>query len=215
MFTGIIQDLGTIQAVTNSGTDVTITVATNQLGLADANIGDSIAVNGVCLTATTIKGNTYTADVSHETLQKTTLKNLRVGQTVNLEKALTLSTPLGGHLVSGHVDGVGSLGNKVLDGKSTRYYFHAPKELMKYIAPKGSITIQGISLTVNNVDDTNNIFDVAIIPHTEEKTNLGQLALGDEINLEIDLVARYINRFLVASSSDGELTLDTIMKAGF
>lgn len=215
MFTGIIQDLGTIQAVKTSGTDTTITVATKHLGLADANIGDSIAVNGVCLTATTIDGNTYTADISHETLQKTTLKNLSEGQTVNLEKALTLSTPLGGHLVSGHVDGVGKLTQKSSDGKSTRYYFTAPKALMKYIAPKGSITIQGISLTVNHINDDSNRFDVAIIPHTEEKTNLGKLAIGDEVNLEIDLVARYINRFLIASNASEGLTLDSIRNAGF
>ncbi len=215
MFTGIIQDLGTIQAITTSGTDTTITVSTNELDLANAHIGDSIAVNGVCLTATSIEGNVYTADISHETLQKTTLNNLCVGQTVNLEKALTLSTPLGGHLVSGHVDGVGTLLNKIADGKSTRYYFKTPKELMKYIAPKGSITIQGISLTVNNVDDDNSAFDVAIIPHTEEKTNLEHLHIGDSVNLEIDLVARYINRFLIASAGDTELTLDTITKAGF
>lgn len=215
MFTGIIQDLGTIQAVKTNGTDTTITVATKHLGLADANIGDSIAVNGVCLTATTIDGDCYTADISHETLQKTTLRNLTVGQTVNLEKALTLSTPLGGHLVSGHVDGVGKLTHKTPDGNSTRYHFAAPKDLMKYIAPKGSITIQGISLTVNNINDDSNSFDVAIIPHTEVKTNLGQLAIGDEVNLEIDLVARYINRFLIASNADEGLTLDKIHKAGF
>lgn len=215
MFTGIIQDLGTIQSVKTNGTDTTITVATKNLGLADANIGDSIAVNGVCLTATTINGNSYTADISHETLQKTTLKALSIGQTVNLEKALTLSTPLGGHLVSGHVDGVGKLVNKSPDGNSTRYHFSAPKDLMKYIAPKGSITIQGISLTVNNVDDESNGFDVAIIPHTEEKTNLGKLSVGDEVNLEIDLVARYINRFLIASNADEGLTLDKIMQSGF
>lgn len=215
MFTGIIQDLGTIQSLKTNGTDTTITVATKHLGLADAHIGDSIAVNGVCLTATSIDGDNYTADISHETLQKTTLKNLSVGQTVNLEKALTLSTPLGGHLVSGHVDGVGKLVKKIPDGNSTRYYFSAPKDLMKYLAPKGSITIEGISLTVNNVDDTTHGFDVAIIPHTEEKTNLGQLTIGDGVNLEIDLVARYISRFLTATQQADGLTWDKIKQAGF
>lgn len=215
MFTGIIQDLGTIKAVKTNAIDTTITVATKNLGLADANIGDSIAVNGVCLTATTIDGDIYTADISHETLQKTTLKDLSVGQVVNLEKALTLSTPLGGHLVSGHVDGVGKLVRKSPDGNSTRYFFTAPKELLQYIAPKGSITIQGISLTVNNVDDANSGFDVAIIPHTEEKTNLGQLAIGGAVNLEIDLVARYINRFLLAGNNGEGLSLDKIIKSGF
>ncbi len=215
MFTGIIQDLGTINAVKTNGTDMTISVVTENLGLEDAQIGDSIAVNGVCLTATTIQGNTYTADISHETLEKTTLKNLSVGQAVNLEKALTLSTPLGGHLVSGHVDGVGKLVKKVSDGNCTRYFFSTPKSLMKFIAPKGSITIQGISLTVNHICDETHTFDVAIIPHTEEKTNLGKLALGDEVNLEIDLVARYINRFLEASRHEEGLTLETIRQAGF
>ncbi len=197
------------------GTDTTITVSTKHLGLKKANIGDSIAVNGVCLTATAIDGKKYTADISHETLQKTTLKNLSVGQKVNLEKALTLSTPLGGHLVSGHVDGVGKLVKKVPDGNSTRYFFSTPKDLMKFIAPKGSITIQGISLTINHLDDGNHVFDVAIIPHTEEKTNLGQLALGDEVNLEIDLIARYVARLLTANSNGDKLTLETIRQAGF
>lgn len=216
MFTGIIQDLGTIQAVKTSGTDTTITVATQHLGLENAHIGDSIAVNGVCLTATTIDGNLYTADISHETLQKTTLRNLSVGQIVNLEKALTLSTPLGGHLVSGHVDAVGQLTQKLPDGNSTRYFFKVPKALMKYIAPKGSITVEGISLTVNHVSDDSHTFDVAIIPHTEEKTNLGKLAIGGEVNVEIDLVARYINRFLLAEGDgEGKLTLDSIRDAGF
>lgn len=215
MFTGIIQDIGTIKAVKTNGTDTTITVQTKNLDLNTANLGDSIAVNGVCLTATSIDGDCYTADISHETLTKTTLNQIATGWRVNLEKALTLSTPLGGHLVSGHVDGVGKLVNKSQDGNSTRYRFSAPKGLMKYIAPKGSITIQGISLTVNNVSDEDSSFDVAIIPHTEEQTNLGTLAIGDGVNLEIDLVARYINRFLVASDNADRLTLDKILQSGF
>ncbi len=213
MFTGIIQDVGLIKAVKTSGTDTTITVETDQLGLADARIGDSIAVNGVCLTATVIDGNCYCADISNETLKKTTLNHIAVGWRVNLEKALTLSTPLGGHLVSGHVDGVGNLIDKRADGKSTRYFFQAPKELLPFIAPKGSITIQGISLTVNGVDDSG--FDVAIIPHTEEKTNLGGLALGDGVNLEIDLIARYVARLLSTAADPNSLTLEKVRKAGF
>ncbi|PID63827.1 MAG: riboflavin synthase [Gammaproteobacteria bacterium] len=213
MFTGIIQDVGTIKAVQTSGTDTTVTVEAPHLGLADAHIGDSIAVNGVCLTATTIDGNTYTADISHETLSKTTLKDITVGWRVNLEKALTLSTPLGGHLVSGHVDGVGQLIKKVADGNSTRYFFSAPSELLAFIAPKGSITIQGISLTVNGVSDSG--FDVAIIPHTEEKTNLGDLAIGAGVNLEIDLIARYVARLLQSGADVSTLTMDKIRAAGF
>ncbi len=215
MFTGIIQDLGIIKTVKTSGMDTTITVTTRQLDLADARIGDSIAVNGVCLTVTGIEGNNYTVDISHETLQKTTLKKLSTGQSVNLEKALTLSTPLGGHLVSGHVDGVGKLVKKIPDGNSTRYFFVAPKDLMKFISPKGSITIQGISLTVNHINDDEQVFDVAIIPHTEEKTNLGRLLPGDEVNLEIDLIARYVARLLTANDDSDQLTLAAIRDAGF
>ena len=215
MFTGIIQDLGTIKSVKAGGRDITILVETNNLNLDSVNIGDSIAINGVCLTATSIDKKTYSADISNEALQKTTLKNLCVGQVVNLEKALTLSTPLGGHLVSGHVDAVGKLIKKAPDGNSIRYYFESPKSLMKYIAPKGSVAIQGISLTVNNVADKSSGFDVAIIPHTERETNLGSLKIGDKINLEIDLVARYINRFLIASANEQGLTLDKILKSGF
>ncbi len=213
MFTGIIQDIGTITAVKTSGTDTTITVETHHLGLEHANIGDSIAVNGVCLTATHIDGSSYTADISHETLTKTTLKHIAAGWRVNLEKALTLSTPLGGHLVSGHVDGVGKLIKKTADGNSTRYSFTAPSALLPFIAPKGSITIQGISLTVNGVNDSG--FDVAIIPHTEEKTNLGTLCIGDGVNLEIDLIARYIARLLQSGADVSTLTLEKIQQAGF
>lgn len=219
MFTGIIQDLGTIQTLKTTGTDTSITIATDQLDLSQSQLGDSIAVNGVCLTATSIEGHLYTADISHETLSKTTLKDLRIGQKVNLEKALTLSTPLGGHWVSGHVDGVGKLYKKIPDGNSTRYYFSAPLELMQYIAPKGSITIQGISLTVNHVndDDSQRGFDVAIIPHTEAQTNLSELSIGDGVNLEIDIIARYVARLLSASVdlNESQLTLDKIRESGF
>lgn len=215
MFTGIIQDLGTVNSVTTNGTDTTVVVQTDALNLSEAQLGDSIAVNGVCLTATQLDGTVFSADISHETLNKTTLHNLAVGQRVNLEKALTLATPLGGHLVSGHVDGVGQLTKKTPDGNSTRYHFSAPTELMRFIAPKGSITIQGISLTVNHVDDATKGFDVAIIPHTEAMTNLGQLAIGDAVNLEIDLIARYVSRLLSAGETGSELTLDKIRDAGF
>lgn len=215
MFTGIIQDLGEVTSVTTNGTDTTVAIATQTLNLVESQLGDSIAVNGVCLTATKFDGEVFYADISHETLNKTTLHSLAVGQKVNLEKALALSTPLGGHLVSGHVDGVGKLVKKIPDGNSTRYHFSAPVELMRYIAPKGSITVQGISLTVNHVDDATSGFDVAIIPHTEEMTNLGLLAIGDAVNLEIDLIARYVARLLIAGDAGSELTLSKIRDAGF
>lgn len=216
MFTGIIQDLGTVLSVTTNGTDTTVGITTGAgLQLSDSQLGDSIAVNGVCLTATRFDGAVFYADISHETLNKTTLNKLAIGQRVNLEKALTLATPLGGHLVSGHVDGVGKLTKKTPDGNSTRYHFSAPAELMRFIAPKGSVTIQGISLTVNHVNDATHEFDVAIIPHTEAQTNLGQLDIGAAVNLEIDLIARYVARLLSAGDIGGELTLEKIRDAGF
>ncbi|MGY0399116.1 MAG: riboflavin synthase [Ostreibacterium sp.] len=204
MFTGIIQDLGIIKSIKSSGIDTTISIQAKHLQLNHSTAGDSIAVNGVCLTATKIEDDTFWLDISHESLDKTTLHKLKIGQSVNLEKALTLSTPLGGHLVSGHVDGVGKLLKKSLDGNSTRYYFESPMPLMKYIASKGSITIQGISLTVNNTVD--NGFDVAIIPHTETVTNLGKLPIGGEVNLEIDLIARYVAK-LLSSEQQNNYTL--------
>lgn len=216
MFTGVIQDLGKVVSIVSSDTDTTVAINTETLKLNESQLGDSIAVNGVCLTATGFDDSVFYADISHETLKKTTLQYLVVGQRVNLEKALTLSTPLGGHLVSGHVDGVGKLVKKIPDGNSTRYHFSAPAQLMIFIAPKGSITISGISLTVNHIDNINNSFDVAIIPHTEAMTNLGELAIGDVVNLEIDLIARYVARLLSAGSQHSEaLTLEKIRDAGF
>ena len=199
MFTGIIQAVGRVEGLAPRGDDVRIQIHTAELPMADAELGDSIAVSGACLTAVELSGSGFAADVSRETLACTTLGTLVAGSPVNLEKALTPSTPLGGHLVSGHVDGVGHLKRRHADARSVRLHFEAPHALSRYIARKGSICVDGVSLTVNGVDG--DLFDVNIVPHTLEATTLGALAIGDPVNLEVDLIARYLERLLDARES--------------
>ncbi|MEO5624917.1 MAG: riboflavin synthase [Dokdonella sp.] len=192
MFTGIVQAVGRIAALEQRGADARIVIDASSLDLGDVALGDSIAVGGVCLTAVALEGASFAADVSVETLARTTLGTLVVGDRVNLEKSLRLADRLGGHLVSGHVDGVGRVANIEDDGASQRWTFDASAELMRYIAVKGSICIDGTSLTVNTVDrDT---FGVTLIPHTLDVTTFGVRKAGDAINLEVDLVARYVER---------------------
>jgi riboflavin synthase len=194
MFTGIIQAVGEIVAVEAVGGDARLRIDTGVLDLAGAGLGDSIAVNGVCLTAVEFSPGGFVADVSQETLSLTTLGNARQGLRVNLEPALTLATPLGGHLVSGHVDGIGRLLSMDPDARSTRMEFEVPIELSRYVARKGSITIDGTSLTVNAVEGEK--FSVNIVPHTLERTIMGGYTAGAHVNLEVDLVARYLERLL-------------------
>jgi riboflavin synthase len=192
MFTGIVQAVGRITTREARGADARIVIDAATLDLGDVAIGDSIAVGGVCLTAVALAGAQFTADVSAETLARTTLAALGAGDPVNLEKALRLADRLGGHLVSGHVDGVGRVAGIEDDGASQRWTFSAPAALMRYIAVKGSICVDGISLTVNSVDrDT---FGVTLIPHSLDVTTLGARKVGDPVNLEVDLVARYVER---------------------
>ncbi len=217
MFTGIIEKVGKVNAINKTSSDIKLSIKADEL-LKNTNLGDSIAINGVCLTVTEINGDIFSADVSNETMQKTTLGNLEINSLVNLEKALSLSTPLGGHLVSGHVDGVGSLLSKESDGNSIRYLFEAPKDIMKFIAIKGSITIAGISLTVNNVNDENNSFEVNIIPHTENLTILSSLDIGNKVNLEVDLIARYLERMINYKENNklpNNLSIEDIRQKGF
>ena len=202
MFTGIIETTGSLQRRDDHGDDCTLTIASDTFDFSRCALGDSIAVNGVCLTAVALTAHSFSADVSHETLRLTTLGSLQSGDAVNLEYALTLATPLGGHLVSGHVDGVGE-----------RLTFAAPAPLARYIAAKGSITVNGVSLTVNAVDA--NHFSVNIVPHTMSRTTLGALQPGDAVNLEVDLIARYLERLLNASQQSGGLTLETLQKHGY
>ena len=190
MFTGIIQAVGQLTPATQSTGDIQISIAANQLDLSDVNIGDSIAVNGVCLTVTTINQTHFTGDVSKETL--TVTNGLNQKGFVNLEKAMRLDSRLGGHLVSGHVDGIGEVVQFEAINDCWLLVIRAPHAISKYIARKGSICVNGVSLTTNSIEKDN--FAINIIPHTLEKTTLGALNVGSKVNLEIDQIARYVER---------------------
>lgn len=216
MFTGIILAIGKISSIQPKGGDCRLSIDTGKLSLIDCALGDSIAVNGVCLTAVELGEHYFSADVSNETLSRTSLKSAKPGASVNLELALTPSTRLGGHIVSGHVDGIGKVLEKMPDGRSIRFKFKAPDNLAKYIAEKGSICIDGISLTVNSVDGAT--FSVNIVPHTLQETTLGQIKTGDEVNLEVDLLARYMERLMqgeAAAQSQSTITEALLHNAGF
>jgi riboflavin synthase len=195
MFTGLIEAQGRILSTETVGGDRRMVFEAPGY-LTGVNLGDSISVNGICLTAAALDGDRFTADLSAETLSLTTAGFWKPGRGVNLERALSLQKPLGGHLVSGHVDGIGRLLQKHEDARSWRMIFEAPVDLSRYIAGKGSICIDGVSLTVNEVEGQR--FGVNIIPHTLEHTTLGSLASGDPVNLEVDLIARYLERLLAA-----------------
>ncbi|MBO8085284.1 MAG: riboflavin synthase [Marichromatium sp.] len=219
MFTGIIQAVGRIARQEPRGGDVRLHIDTADLDLSTTALGDSIAVNGVCLTAVELGAARFAADVSRETLSLTTLGALGPGGAVNLERALTLSTPLGGHLVSGHVDGLGEVLEVGADGRSTRLRIRAPDALARYIAPKGSICIDGTSLTVNRVEGA--VFELNIVPHTLEETIIGGYRAGSRVNLEVDLIARYLERLVLgeqaaAPAGEGErITRDFLSRHGF
>lgn len=217
MFTGIIQSVGEIAAVEAKGNDARIRVLTNELDLADVQLGDSIAVNGVCLTAVELPGDGFWADVSGETLSVTTFKSLVVGTKTNLEKALTPTTRLGGHLVSGHVDGIGKVVERYDDGRSVRFHIQTPDDMAKYIAEKGSVCVDGISLTVNAVKGA--IFELNIVPHTLQETTMGQFKVGTEVNLEVDIIARYLERLILgdkaADSKSSGISMDMLSEHGF
>lgn len=198
MFTGIIERLGLVRGLEQRGGDLRLTIAAPGY-FAGAALGDSIAVSGVCLTAVELSDDHFCADVSGETLRFTTASRWTLGATVNLERALTLAKPLGGHLVSGHVDGVGHLVERHDEARSIRMTYEAPAELVRYIARKGSVCIEGASLTINEVSGRR--FGVNIIPHTAQQTTLGLLKAGDAVNLEVDLIARYLERLLEGKSS--------------
>lgn len=200
MFTGIIETTGTLTSMTPGAEgDYRLVLHTGDLDLSDVQIGDSIAVNGACLTATEIRADGFCADVSVETLEHTTLGDLRPGATLNLEKALTPASRLGGHLVSGHVDGVGEVAEIRPEARSWHVEVQAPDELARYIARKGSITVDGISLTVNEVTGTR--FALNIVPHTREVTNMADWQTGTRVNLEVDIIARYLERLLLGDKA--------------
>ena len=199
MFTGIVQSVGRVARFEQRGGDVRLSIAANDLGLDDVAIGDSICVSGVCLTAIALDGTTFVADVSVETLSCTTLGALKTGAGVNLEKSLRLMDRLGGHLVSGHVDGIGKVASMTPDARSQRWMFELPPALARYVAAKGSVCVDGVSLTVNEVEG--NCFGVNLIPHTIEVTTLRDKQVGDAVNIEVDLIARYVERLAAATAS--------------
>ena len=215
MFTGIIQAIGKIGNIEPRGGDCRLTIETGKLPLAGASLGDSIAVSGVCLTAIELGERHFRADVSRETLSRTTLGALKPGSRVNLELALTPTTRLGGHIVSGHVDGVGEVVRRSADARSVRFVIEAPANLAKYIAEKGSICVDGVSLTVNGVDGCR--FDLNIVPHTLAETTIDEYQPGRKVNLEVDLLARYLERLLLgdkAAHSAG-VTEELLANSGF
>ena len=218
MFTGIIQAIGEVRSMEKRSGDMRLRIATGKLDLGDVELGDSIAVNGVCLTAVELPGDGFAADVSNETLSLTSLGELKLGSPVNLEKALTLQTRLGGHLVSGHVDGLGEILERGEDARSVRFRVRAPAELARYIAHKGSITVDGTSLTVNAVEG--DVFTLNIVPHTLQETIISGYHTGRQVNLEVDLVARYLERLVLGDKAADPQSIEGIdlamlAKAGF
>jgi len=199
MFTGIIEAVGTIVAMESKGSDVSVRVRSGKLDLRDVKLGDSIATNGVCLTVVQLPGDGYIADVSGETIARTGFADYQAGQRVNLEKALMPTSRLGGHLVSGHVDGVGKIVAEKPLGRAMEYWVEAPRELARYIAEKGSITVDGISLTVNSVEGAR--FRLTIVPHTSGETTVGEWKVGSRVNLEVDVIARYLERLVLGDKA--------------
>jgi len=194
MFAGIIQAQGNIKEIRSSNKGAVFVLNSNSLDLSDVSIGDSIAVNGVCLTVTQLDDNSFSADVSIETLNCTTFSQLKKGQNINLEKSLRLDQGIDGHFVSGHVDGVGKVTSIAIEGESTRLKIKFNDNLVKYIAKKSSICINGVSLTVNEIDG--NVLGVNIIPHTFSVTTLDELRVNSQVNIEIDIIARHIEQLL-------------------
>ncbi len=216
MFTGIIEAVGTLAELRRQGDDMALIVHAPHLDFSDVKLGDSIATNGVCLTVMALGDKSYTADVSLETLSRTGFATARVGDRVNLEKALMPTSRLGGHLVSGHVDGVGEVKSVSSSGRAIEYWIKAPGELSRYIAEKGSIAVDGISLTVNAVQG--DLFRLTIVPHTAQETTITSWKPGHKVNLEVDQIARYLERLMMGKSQESSastLTMETLAKAGF
>lgn len=214
MFTGIIETIGSVTAARKIGGDVRITVSAPDFAERVVALGDSIAINGVCLTVIEFNRHEFSFDVSVESINHTLIGDWVPGKKVNLEMALLPTTRLGGHLVSGHVDGLASLVKIKNDARSWRMVFEAPSNLAKYIAKKGSITINGTSLTVNSVDG--NLFDINVIPHTFEVTTLGEIKEGDKVHIEVDLIARYLERLLSGEvAASGGVTESFLSEHGF
>jgi riboflavin synthase len=217
MFTGIVQALGTVDLHQASSGDLRLGIDCGDLDLAHTHIGDSISVNGVCLTAVELGVRNFIADVSRETLQRTSLGQLVLGSPVNLEPALKPNDAFGGHLVSGHVDGLANLLEMEADARSVRYRFEVEPEIQHYIAVKGSVTLDGCSLTVNGVEA--NRFDVNIVPHTQQRTVFHRYQVGSRVNIEVDIISRYLERLLQGRADGAGLKdkqlVQTLIKSGF
>jgi riboflavin synthase len=211
MFTGIIEEMGSVKGLRREAGAARLTVSAS-LVLEGTAIGDSICVNGVCLTVVEMDGTAFSADVANETLKVTNLGDLRAGQKVNLERALMLSARIGGHLVTGHVDAVGRIREKKQEGNSWRIFIETPESALPYIIKKGSVAVDGISLTVANVEKTG--FSIAMIPHTAKQTTLGFKSAGESVNLETDIIGKYVER-LLAGRVEGDVSLELLKKSGF
>ncbi len=199
MFTGIIEAVGQVKASQSKQGDIRLRINTGKLDLSDVKLGDSIATNGVCLTVVELPGDGFWADVSKESIAHTNITDWKSGKSVNLEQALTLATRLGGHMVTGHVDGLGTILSRNEDARSVRFKIKATAELSKYIAAKGSITVDGVSLTVNAIEDAAagaTIFDLNIVPHTVQETVIKGYQVGQTVHLEVDVIARYLERMM-------------------
>ncbi|WP_299079434.1 riboflavin synthase [uncultured Paraglaciecola sp.] len=213
MFTGIIEDVGVIEGLVPSGEDIRLSIKTDKLDMSDVSLGDSIANNGVCLTVVSMSKHGFSADVSHESIKRTGFAHYQAGSKVNLEKALQANSRLGGHIVSGHVDGVGEVLSIAPVGRYVEIWVQAPDDLAKYLAEKGSITVDGVSLTVNQVDGAK--FLLTLIPHSLQETIIGLYQVGTQVNLEVDVIARYLERLMLgdraAESSTGTAKKDISM----
>jgi riboflavin synthase len=212
MFTGIIRGVGRVAAIERAEEYARLSIDAGRLGLDDVKLGDSIAVSGACLTVVAVGGNRFEVDVAAETLALTTLGALEIGDAVNLEKALRVSDRLGGHLVSGHVDGVGEVVLREDLEEAVRFRIRTPRDIAKYVAYKGSICVDGVSLTINIVEDVD--FEVLIIPHTLEETNMGEFREGRRVNLEVDLIARYLDRLIAFGEVDDPRTAPPPARGG-
>ncbi|MDC5807585.1 riboflavin synthase [Vibrio europaeus] len=215
MFTGIVEAVGTLTAITPKGEDISVTVEVGKLDMSDVKLGDSIATNGVCLTVVDYNATSYSADLSLETLQKTGFTDYQAGDKVNLEKAMLPTTRFGGHIVSGHVDAVGEIVERNMVGRAIEFWVAMPADIAKYVAEKGSITVDGISLTVNDL--RKNAFKLTIVPHTGEETTIADFHVGRKVNLEVDVLARYMERLLTSQQEQPEsrITMDFLQQNGF
>ena len=211
MFTGIIEAIGSVAGVENKQGDLTLRIRTGSLDLSDVKLGDSIATSGVCLTVVGLPGDGFIADVSRESLEHTRIAGWSAGTAVNLEKAMTPLTRMGGHIVTGHVDGVGVVKKRSTDARSVRFTIEAPAALKKYIAAKGSVTVDGVSLTANALSADG--FELNIVPHTAQETTLNSLQVGHSVHLEVDIIARYLEQLLHPESGTGKTPGDGISQA--